>query len=133
MIPQVVKATPPPPQYVELTQEKIKQLGFEYRIWRKGEHSYIELESPPRVQKNLYPHSTEVMTYDLRGRLLQESTSGARPKYLSIASRFNHQHVDISVRMAYCKRPVASCVDFGIKSVSAFMAKYAKPGDLLPE
>lgn len=133
VIPQAAKATPPPPKYVELTQEKIKQLGFEYRIWRKGEYSYIEMESPPRIHRTLHPHSTQVITYDLKGRLLQDSTSGASPKYLSVENRFNHQHVDISVRMVYCKRPVASCVDFGITSVSAFIKKNAKPGDLLPE
>ena len=133
MIPQAVKATPPPPGYVELTQEKIKQLGFEVRIWQRGEYSYIELKSPPRIHGNLHPHSAQVITYGLKRGLLQDSTIGASLKFFSVAHRFNHQHVDISVRMGYCEIPVASCVDFGIKSVSTFIKTNAKPGEFLPE
>lgn len=126
-------ATPPPPAYVELTPAKIKQKGFEYRIWRKGEYSYIELRSPARLSPNLDSQSTGVVINDLSGKQLLNSTSWASRKPLSVSHRFNHRQVDISITMVYCEPGPSLCVDFGIQSVSAFIKNNAKPADLLPE
>lgn len=129
-VPQAAIATPPPPAYVELTPAKIKQMGLEYQIWRKGEYSYIELRSPARLPPNLDSHSTGVVTNDLSGKQLLNSTSWANQKPLLVSHRFNHRQVDISISMAYCEPGPSLCVDFGIRSVAAFIKNNAKPGDL---
>ena len=132
-LPAAVTATPPPPERVALTPATMKQLGFDYRIWRKGGFSYIALDYPARIGKDLSVHSTDATTRDRRGTLLQDATATAGPKAGTVSHRFDHRRVDVAIAVAYCEPGVSACREFAIESVAAFIERYARPGDLLSD
>ncbi len=109
----------------------MKQLGFAYRIWRKGAFSYIALDYPARIGKDLSVHSTDATTRDRRGRLLQDATATAGTRFGTVSQRFDHRYVDVAIAVAYCEPGVSACREFSIDSVAAFIQRYAKPDDLL--
>lgn len=137
-IPPLATASSPPPEYVELTPERIKHFGFEYTIWKKGAFSFIDLRFPARLSNSLVPHSTRIVTKNSRGVVVQDSMNWTGQKYLSVVNRFNHEHLDLSVSVVFScgvKAP-SNCYgaqEFGITSVNSFVKKNARPDDLLPE
>ena len=84
----------------------IEEFGFEYRIWRKDGYLYIELSGPARIGDALHVHSTDVITRELKGKIRQDARTGTRLAYPSVASRFDHRQVDISINIRYCEIPV---------------------------
>lgn len=132
-LPAAVTATPPPPERVALTPDTMKQLGFAYRIWRKGTFSYIALDYPARIGKDLSVHSTDTTTRDRLGTLLHDATASTEPKAGMVSHRFDHGRVDVTIDVAYCETGVSACREFAIESVTAFIQRYAKPDDLLSE
>ena len=131
-LPHVAQATPPPPIFVELTPALIKELGFEIQVSRRDGFSSVELAGPARIGDALHAHSTEVTTRDLKGRIRQFTRNGTRLTSPSVASRFDHRQVDISISIGYCEVPVQACVDYGLESASAFIRKHAKPHPTVP-
>lgn len=122
-----------PPEYIELTPQRIKTMGFKYTIWKKGAFSFIDLKFPSRVDGKLTPHSAQVNVSDLRGNILLDSMSWASEKHLLVVNRYNHQQTDISISIAFCAANALSCNDFGIASVSKFIKDNAESADILPD
>ena len=132
LLAQKASALPPPPVYVELTPETMKELGIAYRIYRKGELSSIDIEYPAWIGKKLRPRYLWVDMVDRQGARLQHSRAYASEKGASFYHLFDHRHVDLSVSVEYGEPYVYASTVYGIKSVSAFITKYLKPSDLLP-
>lgn len=131
-IPRQASALPPPPEYVELTPDIMKELGIPYRLYRKGERSSIYLDYPARLRSKLRPRYTWVYTRDRQGRPLQHSRIYASEKGGSLDHSFDHRQVDLSINVEYGEPYVFASTVYGIRSVSAFISKYMKPSDLLP-
>lgn len=98
-------------------------MGFKYRIWRRGEMSYISIEAPERIGKTMVARSAQTLTYDLSRNLLQDSNQTIQGRRVSVDHRFNHKRIDIAMQVGYCKGPLSSCEYFGLTSVTSFIEK----------
>jgi hypothetical protein len=114
-------ASPMPPERIELTSKRMKELGFSYTAWRKKDFSYIELTYPIQIQKNLQPDSIQLATFNRKGDLVQFSESEPSGSTRSFLTRFNHKELDVSARVLFCERNTPACINYEIESVSRFV------------
>jgi len=111
-----------PPEYVELTPLEMQRLGFEYKVSKENNLSFIELRYPAQIAESRVPHSTSTVVRDLSGALVAESTQwlGDEQVLRIVESRYDHEKVDVSISVTFSRGSNLARV-FRILSVSGFI------------